>query len=342
MTTAAARTADGPRPARGTADRRALHVVLFLGVLFALGLLFGGGGEAHAAQRTVPEPPVAGPAIAAEADTTAGRAMDRAEQPVRTAAGQPGEAADRPTAWSSPSRSLTTAAAGRVRDASPEPARDGGLAPAAVPERVRSTVAESVRDADRPVRTAVAQSAQAVVRDTVQGTARSTVQRLTGVLGSVTGALPPLPLPPHLVPSAPSVPPVPLLPGTTDAPPVVPSDGEAASAQPGTAPLGSGGQAAQTSSSGSHTPLAGAVVVSDGTDRAFAPDSWQGDGRSPVDPSGGPGRTPAAETHSPRSGDQQAAPVAHGPSFGLVRGAGLPATAAPVRDRSDEILEFPG
>ncbi|MFC9247325.1 hypothetical protein ACFT7S_25980 [Streptomyces sp. NPDC057136] len=297
MTTAVARPADGPRPARGTGGRRALHVVLFLGALLALGLLFG--GEAHATPRLAPEPPDAGSAVTAEADTTADRVTERAEESAPTAAR-------------------------RVRDTNPE-----------APERARGAAVETVRGSvTRPVRDAVTQSAQ----DTVQDTVEDTVQGLTGVLGSVSGALPPVPPLPNQMPSAPSVPLVPLLPGPTDAPPAVPSDGSADSAHPGTAPRA----AADTISCGSYAPPAGPVVAGDGTDRAAAPEFRQGHGRSPVDPCGGTGRTPAAETHTPRSGDQQAAPVAHGPSFGLTRGVGLPATAAPVRDRSGQILEFPG
>ncbi|MGW1090419.1 hypothetical protein ACWD4L_29945 [Streptomyces sp. NPDC002596] len=62
----------------------------------------------------------------------------------------------------------------------------------------------------------------------------------------------------------------------------------------------------------------------------------------PLDPCGGFGGPATAVTHVPRGGDQHAVPFAGGASFGLVRGAGLPATAAPMRDRSGEIVEFPG
>ncbi|WP_393060002.1 hypothetical protein [Streptomyces sp. LN549] len=64
--------------------------------------------------------------------------------------------------------------------------------------------------------------------------------------------------------------------------------------------------------------------------------------RGPFGPDGGQGRSVPAEVHPPRGGDQHAVPFADGTCFGLVRGAGLPATGAPVRDRSGEILEFPG
>lgn len=45
--TAATRAVVDPRPARGTAGRRAVQAVLFLGGLLALGLLAGGSAEAR-------------------------------------------------------------------------------------------------------------------------------------------------------------------------------------------------------------------------------------------------------------------------------------------------------
>ncbi|UPT44169.1 hypothetical protein [Streptomyces sp. WAC00303] len=49
-----------------------------------------------------------------------------------------------------------------------------------------------------------------------------------------------------------------------------------------------------------------------------------------------------ADVQGPRGGDLHAVRTPGGPYTALVRGAGLPATAAPVSDRSGEILEFPG
>ncbi|MFD0025016.1 hypothetical protein [Streptomyces sp. NPDC058382] len=64
--------------------------------------------------------------------------------------------------------------------------------------------------------------------------------------------------------------------------------------------------------------------------------------RGPFGPGGDRGGSASAEFHPPRGGDQPAVSFRDGISFGLVRGAGLPATAAPVSDRSGDILEFPG
>ncbi|WNI22928.1 hypothetical protein [Streptomyces sp. ITFR-16] len=65
--------------------------------------------------------------------------------------------------------------------------------------------------------------------------------------------------------------------------------------------------------------------------------------RGPFGPTGDQGRSASAEAHPPRGGDVHAvASFAARAPLGLVRGAGLPATAAPVRDRSGDIPEFPG
>ncbi|WP_328905398.1 hypothetical protein OG230_21880 [Streptomyces sp. NBC_00234] len=314
MTTAVARAADGLRPVRGTAGRRVLQVVLFLGALLALGLLFG--GEAHATQRLTPELTDAGTAMTSEAEATADRLVDHAEESVPPSAEQPEEAADRQAA---------TPTAGSVTPSNAVPVRDVRREWEREPQRLPSAVVRTVRDD-------VARPAE----DVVTHSAQDTVHELTRVLGSVAGALPPLP---HLLPSAP---PVPSLPGATDPLPTAPADGAADSVHPGVAAQDSGLPAADTSVTGLRATPLGAVVAGDGTDRAAAPEFRRAEGRSPLDPCGGFGRTPAAETHQPRGADQQAAPVAHGPSFGLTSGAGLPATTAPVRDRSGQILAFPG
>ena len=313
MTTAVARAADGLRPVRGTAGRRVLQVVLFLGALLALGLLFG--GEAHATQRLTPEPTEAGTAMTSEAEATADRLVDHAEESVPPSAEQPEQAADRQAA---------TPTAGSVTPPNAVPVRD--VRREREPQRLPSAVVRTVRDdVARPAGDVVTHSAQ------------DTVHELTRVLGSVAGALPPLP---HLVPSAP---PAPSLPRATDPLPTAPADGAADSVHPGVAAQDSSVPAAADASvTGLRAIPFGAVVAGDGTDRAAAPEFRRADGRSPLDPCGGFGRTPAAETHQPRGADQQAAPVAHGPSFGLTSGAGLPATSAPVRDRSGQILAFPG
>jgi hypothetical protein len=80
-----------------------------------------------------------------------------------------------------------------------------------------------------------------------------------------------------------------------------------------------------------------------GTDsRVPAPRYGPAPERAPLDPRGGSGHPCSTEAHGPRGGEQHAVPFAGGTSFGLIRGAGLPATVAPMRDRSGDILEFPG
>ncbi|MFF8294114.1 hypothetical protein ACF07M_01500 [Streptomyces globisporus] len=81
--TTAARAAVDPRPARGTAWRRAVQVVLFLGGLLALGLLTGGRAEAQ-------ERPDPGGFTAAVADAVPKGAVREGAVPedrVRTAVG---------------------------------------------------------------------------------------------------------------------------------------------------------------------------------------------------------------------------------------------------------------
>ncbi|GAA2941170.1 hypothetical protein [Streptomyces enissocaesilis] len=89
----------------------------------------------------------------------------------------------------------------------------------------------------------------------------------------------------------------------------------------------------------------------------YAPDRRHGDtpprsadrakcGETPVQAPAGPCgdgvRQAAGDGSAPRSGDQHAAAFTDGLRFALVRGATLPATAAPTYDRPHEILEFPG
>ncbi|CAM5351411.1 hypothetical protein SFIMM107S_05877 [Streptomyces griseus] len=64
--------------------------------------------------------------------------------------------------------------------------------------------------------------------------------------------------------------------------------------------------------------------------------------RAPFGPCGDLARTATADVQGPRGGDLHAVPAPGGPHAALVRGAGLPATAAPIPDRSGEILAFPG
>ncbi|WP_327369392.1 hypothetical protein [Streptomyces sp. NBC_01217] len=97
---------------------------------------------------------------------------------------------------------------------------------------------------------------------------------------------------------------------------------------------------AATAGPGGFAALRDAAVR--GAQRAAVPEYRPVSERAPYDPARGPGRSASAEAHAPGNGDQHAVPFTGGSFFGLIRGAGLPATAAPVRDRSGDILEFPG
>ncbi|MET8416245.1 hypothetical protein ACWD7C_10980 [Streptomyces sp. NPDC005134] len=367
MTAAAVRSVADPRPVRGSVGRRALQVVLFLGGLLALGLIFG--AEAHAAQAPVSSLPGAGTAVAhgagaqdrdAEAaaepvdvpNAEAAKGLPDASAPVPTdvpAAGPSGaptaETHARPMAASAASASAASASTAPASTA-PASATSASRA-SAVFSASASTFSVSATSATTSVSTDTATSvavagARSVVRttrDTVRYLVRPVGEAVEGVgtaVDSAAGVLPDVwALPARL-----------LLPLTAvDSP---------AEGRPGHGSTGAAAHAAAPAP----RPVCGYTSEADrgrnlvallndtsasGTDSGVpAPRYGPAPERVPFDPRGGFGHPASTEAHGPRGGEQHAVPFAGGTSFGLIRGAGLPATVAPMRDRSGDILEFPG
>ncbi|GHB08076.1 hypothetical protein [Streptomyces chryseus] len=204
-------------------------------------------------------------------------------------------------------------------------------------------------------------SPKGAVREVVEPAA-GVVRGITRPVGELTDrvaehrpTLPGIPAPPALpvpdlpVPQAPAMPEVPTPPagGGADSP------GEPEQ----TVRQGSGDRASQAAGQDSGTGATAPAAVAEQSVYAY---------RLPVpqrhDADGGPGRAKCGETPVPtpsapcgdgvrqsagdgssaRSGDKHAAALTSAARFGPVRGATLPATAAPTYDRPHEILEFPG
>ncbi|MFC8262590.1 hypothetical protein ACFUNF_34505 [Streptomyces sp. NPDC057291] len=364
MTAAAVRSVADPRPVRGSVGRRALQVVLFLGGLLALGLVFG--AEAHAAQAPVPSLPGAGTAVAHGAGAGAGaqdRDADAAAEPVdvpnaEAATGLPDASAPVPThvPAAGPSGAPTAETHARPMAAS---AASASTAPASATSASRASAVSSASastfsvsaasaspattsvstDTATSVAVAGARSVVRTTRDTVRYLVRPVGEAVEGVgtaVDSAAGVLPDVwALPARL-----------LLPLTAvDSP---------AEGRPGHGSTGAAAHAAAPAP----RPVCGYTSEADrgrnlvallndtsasGTDSGVpAPRYGPAPERVPFDPRGGFGHPASTEAHGPRGGEQHAVPFAGGTSFGLIRGAGLPATVAPMRDRSGDILEFPG
>ncbi|MFF1841165.1 hypothetical protein ACFVW9_05325 [Streptomyces sp. NPDC058217] len=344
MTAAAVRSVADPRPVRGPVGRRALQVVLFLGGLLALGLVFG--AEAHAAQAPVPPLPAAGKAVAYRAGAQ-DKAADAAAEPVdvpkaEASTGLPDASAPPPTHVQVPVAKPSGASAAethaRPRAASTAAASATSASRASAAAATSATTPVST-DSATSVAVSGARSVVRTTRDTVRYLARPVGEAVVGVgaaVDSAAGALPEVwALPARL-----------LLPLAAVDPP---ADG-----RPGHGSAGAGARAAAPAP----RPVCGyspeadqgrnfAVLLRDvsgsGTDsRAPAPRYGPAPERAPLDPRGGFVHPSTTEAHGPRGGEHHAVPFAGGASFGRVRGAGLPATVAPMRDRSGDILEFPG
>ncbi|WP_176734685.1 hypothetical protein [Streptomyces sp. EN23] len=347
--TAAARAAVDPRPARGTAGRRAVQVVLFLGGLLALGLLAGGRAEAQ-------ERPDPGrlTASVAEAVTGAGHVVepgvDHAVEPVA-------EPAVDPVAASvvEPVDRAVRHQAAEHRAAQPEPVRNATAAPSAAPATKPVTEPVDTVAAADPVASAPARVRDAGdagdAGDAVVGGAGDAVDRIAGEARPLVAAVPGLPPLLSLLSVPGGAPDVPGVPGAPS--PSAPDTGRGAGgpSTPGDTGAGAsaeraaGGHARSTGTAGlvpvvpdrSGTPHAGHAQLTAPTP-ALPPTR----DRAPSAPCGDFARTAAADAQGPRGGDLHATPVPGAPYAALVRGAGLPATAAPITDRSGEILEFPG
>ncbi|MFG2871734.1 hypothetical protein [Streptomyces sp. NPDC048338] len=328
-----------PRPSRGTAVRRALGVLVFLGGLLALGVILG--DRAQAAE-SLPLPGTTSPATPGTDGVGQPEPMAVPELPdvpeanLVPAVPDVAEApeAPEPGVAEGPGDRLTlgvtgssTGPAGRVGERVPAPAAErpveravAGGASAAADARQAGRVAE------RPV-----EQVAGTVRDTVREVVRRAVETpLVGelvrpVVGSVPLPLPlPLPVPdPVPAPQEPAPQPVPPAePAAQD--PGAPTRA-AAEAAPADAPLrGSGRVAAQRHDSAGPGRAAGLPVPA----------------HAPSLPCGGSG---TGQVQAPGGADQhQAAVYPAAPHRGSVRGATLPATVAVPLDRALEVLEFPG
>ncbi|MBV7244773.1 hypothetical protein [Streptomyces sp. MW-W600-10] len=344
-TTTAARAAVDPRPARGTAGRRAVRVgllVVFLGGLLALGILAGGRAEAQ-------ERPDPGPLTSSVADAVPDAVPDVVPEGAasETAARKAVEPAIEPTA---------EPAAEPVLEPATEPVVEPAVDPVAT---AADRAAEQTADQTAQQRAAAQQGQQAVrestaptrVRDAAAVGAGDAGDAVERVAGEVRPLVPDLPgLPPLL-----SVLPVPGGgPDTPGAPsPSVPGTGRDAgdgTTEPGDAAVDTSDGSAEREAgrgipapfSGPATPAAPDGSGTPGAGHVQSPAPTPAQDRAPFDPCGDLARTATADVQGPRGGDLHAVPAPGGPHAALVRGAGLPATAAPIPDRSGEILEFPG
>ncbi|MGQ4728655.1 hypothetical protein ACUN3E_13445 [Streptomyces sp. Ju416(a)] len=357
--TAAARAAVDPRPARGTAGRRAVQAVLFLGGLLALGLLAGGRAEAQ-------ERPDPGGLTASVADAVPGAepvvepVADQVEEPVAEPVVEPvADQVVEPVAASvvEPVDRAVRHQAAQHRAAQPEPVRNATAAPATKPvtESVGSVASADAAASADPVASTPARVRDA--RDAVVRGAGEAVDRIAGEARPLVASVPGLPPLLSVLPELPelSVPGgAPDSPGAPGAPsPSAPDTGRGAEGP--TTPGDTDADAPAERAAGGHDRSIGApgftpaVPDRSGTPGAGhaqltapTPTSPPTQDRAPLAPCGDLARTTVADAQGPRGGDLHAAPVPGGPYAALVRGAGLPATAAPITDRSGEILEFPG
>ncbi len=349
--TTAARAAVDPRPARGTAGRRAVQVVLFLGGLLALGLL--GGGRAEAQERpepglltasvadAVPEGAAPGAATRKAVEPSARRGADQVVRPVARPVAEPViKRVDR--AVRQPS---TRQQAGQQQSAQRQSTQQRTVPRAPAQKAPAEPVVESAAElAAEPA--APADPADALARDAVLVGAGDTVDRVAGEVRPLVPSLPVLP------PLFSVLPVLPVPGGEPDAPgapsPSVPDTGRGAgggAASPGDA----GADASVERAAGRDRGIAdpgSAPAVPDGSGapgagHAQGSEPAPAPGRAPFGPYGDLGRTAVADVQGPRGGDLHAV-TPGGPYTALVRGAVLPATAAPISDRSGEILEFPG
>ncbi|MEU5982114.1 hypothetical protein [Streptomyces sp. NPDC047434] len=326
-----------PRSSRGTAVRRALGVLVFLGGLLALGVILG--DRAQAAE-SLPLPGTTSPAT--PGTDGVGQSEPKAvpelpdvpeanlvpavrDVPEAPVAPEPGVAEGSGERLTRGVTGSSTGPAGRVGERVSAPAAERPAERAAAGSASATAAARQVgRVAERPV-----EQVAGTVRDTVREVVRRAAETpLVGELvPPVVGAFPlPLPLPnPDPVPA-------PQEPAPRPAPPAEPAAQDpgaptrgAAEAAPADAPLrGSGHVAAQRHDSAGPGRAAGLPVPE----------------HAPSLPCGGSG---TGQVQAPRGADQhQAAVHPAAPHGGSVRGATLPATVAVPLDRALEVLEFPG
>ncbi|MFF1921388.1 hypothetical protein ACFVW8_12545 [Streptomyces sp. NPDC058221] len=379
MTTAVVRPGTEPRLRRGPAGRRVLQVVLFVGGLLALGLLFGARAQAvdqpvpqlhdavSGAAAAVREPAssvvrTSAPVAPKSASVIPESASAVPEQAPAPAAGKQAPVGHKsaPPAPATPSvpapraeeasarkdRSVPADAATGRSQRAPEPVPEKRhkqrLAPTTLPASgsvptptVLRQLAEPKSEPARPVAGKALGTAVTGALDATRTVTRTATRLLPSGPSLADLPLRLLPLPQLPLPgqSSPATPQAPgsgshTVPGATaggDGHPAAPRPAPVSMSPAGSAP--DGFSVAREATGASH--------------RAVAADH-RPEHREPFGPHGDRSGSSSAEFHPPRGGDQPAVSFTDGISFGLVRGAGLPATAAPVRDRSGDILEFPG
>ncbi|MET9477456.1 hypothetical protein [Streptomyces sp. NPDC002922] len=360
MTAAAVRPVADPRPVRASVGRRALQVVLFLGGLLALGLIFG--AEAHAAQAPVPSLPAAGTAVA-HGSGAQDRGADAAAEPVdvpnaEAAKGLPDASAPVPThvPAAGPSgaptaethaRPMAASAASAPASTAPAPASaNSASSTSASTYSVAATSATPATSATTSVSTDTATSVAVAGARSVVRTTRDTVRYLVRPVGeAVEGVGTAVDSAAGMLPDVWALPARLLLPLTAVDPPAEgrPGHGSAAAAHAAApAPRPVCGYTSEADRDRNPVALLNGTSASGTDSRVPASRYGPAPERAPLDPRGGSGHPSSTEAHGPRGGEQHAVPFAGGTSFGLIRGAGLPATVAPMRDRSGDILEFPG
>ncbi|MGW4626879.1 hypothetical protein [Streptomyces rubiginosohelvolus] len=367
--TAAARAAVDPRPAGGTTGRRAVQVVLFLGGLLALGLLAGGRAEAQ--ERLEP-----GGLTASVADVVPKGAVQEdavRESPVRKSAVPEDHAR---TAVEPPVRRVADKGVDPVADEADqvvdpvadqivEPVAASGVEPPEAPP-VEPVADQAVQPAQsrltqhRPAQPETARKATAALSGSAEP-ATEPVDSVAPVVGGAGDAVDRIAREVRpLVASLPGLPPLlsvlPVPGGDPDAPgapaPSVPGAGRDADGS--TTPGDTGADASAEHAAGQDRGAGAPDLAPTVPERSGTPDAGHAQlsaptpalpptrDRGPFAPCDDLVRTAVADAQGPRGGDLHAASVPGSPYAALVRGAGLPATAAPITDRSGEILEFPG
>ncbi|MEU7280270.1 hypothetical protein AB0A69_16015 [Streptomyces sp. NPDC045431] len=324
MTAAAAVPVAALRLVRGAARRhaprhhtlgaRALTAALFLGGLLALGFLCG--GQAYAAEPT------------------------------------PGAAPGTQVTHATHATHVTQAPAERLRAAEPETA-----APRAT-EAVREAADRTAIAAEAPDAAEAADAAQAV--ESVGGAVAVATGAVRDLGSGLTRALPAGPVERPSAPGLPGLPVAPELP-QAPAPAEAESPGVRTVAGTATTTTGAGARTGSAAPAASHADTA--TLASAERIPAYGEDHWAITPTTLATPATAvalPASPPAApepcsggvclptagvgagDGGSPRGADQHAAQSASVPYPAPVRGAGLPATVAPVHDRPHDILEFPG
>ncbi|MFF2863424.1 hypothetical protein ACFVSX_26510 [Streptomyces rubiginosohelvolus] len=360
--TAAARAAVDPRPARGSAGRRAVQVVLFLGGLLALGLLAGGRAEAQ--ER--PEPGGLAASVAdvvpegADRESTVRKsvipqdlARTAVEPPVRRVADKGVD----------PVADTTDQVVASVADQVVEPVEAPPVEPVAEQAAQADQVAQPRLAQHRPAQPETVRKATAALSASAEPAAEP-VDSVAPVVGGAGDAVdriagearPLVASPPGLPPLLSLLPELSVPGGDPDAPdaPAPSVTGVGRDAEGSAAPGETGADASAEHAAGQDRSAGAPGLAPAVPDRSGTPDAGHAQlsaptpalpptrDRGPFAPCGDLVRTVIADAQGPRGGDLHAASVPGSPYAALVRGAGLPATAAPITDRSGEILEFPG